>query len=81
MCLCLWLEKTTGIVSALADERHGHEVYEDTFKYVLGALAKVDETSLAQHIAHYKQTAAARVKAWELQAVQSQVVCGWPLSH
>jgi hypothetical protein len=56
-------------------------VYEDTFKYVLGALAKVDETSLAQHIAHYKQTAAARVKAWELQAVQSQVVCGWPLSH
>ncbi len=32
----------SGIVSALADERHGHEVYEDTFKYVLGALAKVD---------------------------------------
>ena len=50
-----------------------HEVYEDTFKYVLGTLAKVDEGSLAQHIAHFKQTAATRTKAWELKVIQSKV--------
>lgn len=62
-----------GIVSALADERHGADVYEKTFKYVLGSLMKVDEAGLAQHIAHYKQTAAARAKAWEIKAIQSRV--------
>ncbi len=62
-----------GIVSTLADERHGPEVYESTFKYVLGSLLKVDEPLLAQHIAHYKQTSAARVKAWELKAIQNKV--------
>ena len=69
----------TGMVSALADERHGPEVYEKTFSYVLGTLMKVNEKSLAQHIAHYKQTAAARAKAWELKAVQSKVLtlCLW----
>jgi hypothetical protein len=30
-----------GIVSALADERHSADVYEETFKYVLGTLLKV----------------------------------------
>ena len=69
-----------GIVSALADERHGHEVYEETFQYVLGTLAKVDEAALAQHIAHYKQTAAARIKAWEMKAVQGKVSAVYPSS-
>ena len=62
-----------GIVSALADERHGPEVYESTFKYVLGSLLTVDESSLEQHIAHFKQTSAARARAWELKAIQSKV--------
>lgn len=68
ICNCL-----AGIVSSLADERHGAEVYEKTFKYILGTLMKVDDKGLAQHIAHYRQTAAARVKAWEMKAVQSKV--------
>lgn len=42
-------------------------------RYVLGALMKVDEQSLAQHIAHFKQTAAVRVKAWEMKAIQSRI--------
>ena len=61
------------IISALADERHSSDVYENTFKYVIGTLMKVDEKGLAQHIAHYKQTAAARAKAWEIKAIQSKV--------
>ena len=65
--------RSTGIVSSLADERHGPEVYEKTFKYILGTLMKVDEKGLALHIAHYKQTAASRAKAWEMKAVQSRV--------
>lgn len=60
-------------MGTLADERHGPEVYESTFKYLLGSLIKVDESSLAQHIAHFKQTSAARIKAWEIKAVQSKV--------
>jgi hypothetical protein len=63
----------SSIVSALADERHGADVYEETFKYVLGTLLKVDEKLLAQHIAHYKQTKLARDKAWAIKAVQSKV--------
>jgi hypothetical protein len=63
----------TSIVNALADERHGADVYESTFKYVIGTLMKVDEQSLAQHIAHFKLTAAARVKAWEMKAIQSRI--------
>ena len=63
----------TGIVSALADERHSAEVYEETFKYVLGTLLKVEEKQLAQHIAHYKQTKLVRDKAWAIKAVQSKV--------
>lgn len=63
----------TGIISRLADERHGADVYEETFKYVIGTLMKVDEKSLAQHIAHYKQTKQARDKAWIMKAVQSRV--------
>lgn len=62
----------TGIVSSLADERNGPEVYEKTFHYVLKTLMKVDEKGLAHHIAHYKQTAASRTKAWELKAVHQQ---------
>jgi hypothetical protein len=62
-----------GIIGALADERHGPDVYESTFKYVLGSLAKVDDALLAQNIAHFKMTAAARSKAWELKAIQSKV--------
>jgi hypothetical protein len=62
-----------GIVSTLADERHGSDVYEETFKYVIGSLLIVDESMLAQHIAHYKQTSAARAKAWELKAIQNKV--------
>ncbi len=48
-------------------------MYESTFKYVLGSLAKVDEGLMAQNIAHFKMTAAARSKAWELKAIQSKV--------
>ncbi len=62
-----------GIVSALADERHGKDVYESSFKYVLGTLLKVDEKLLADHIAHYRLASAARTKAWELKAIQSKV--------
>ena len=61
------------IVGALADERHSAKVYEDTFKYVLGTLLKVDEKMLAQHMSHYKQTKQARDKAWIMKAVQSKV--------
>jgi hypothetical protein len=68
-----------GIIGALADERHGPDVYESTFKYVLGSLAKVDEGLLAQNIAHFKMTAAARSKAWELKAIQSKVFIFCPL--
>lgn len=60
-------------MSSLADERHGADVYEKTFKYVLGSLIEVDEKGLAQHISHYRQTAAARTKAWEMKAIQSKV--------
>lgn len=63
----------SSIVSALADERHGAEVYESTFRYVLGTLLKVDEKLLAQHVAHYKQTKQDRDKAWVMKAVQSRV--------
>jgi hypothetical protein len=63
----------SGIVSALVDERHCPEVYESTFQYMLGNLIKVDEASLAQHIAHFKQTSAARIKAWEIKAIQSRI--------
>jgi hypothetical protein len=66
----------SGIVSALADERHGSDVYEETFKYVIGTLMKVDEKALAQNIAHYRQTKMARDKAWIMKAVQSKVN-GW----
>ena len=62
-----------GIVSALADKRHGKDVYESSFKYVLGTLLKVNEKLLADHIAHYRLTSAARTKAWELKAIQSKV--------
>lgn len=65
----------SGIVNALADERHDAKVYEETFKYILGTLLKVDEKLLAQHIAHYKQTKQARDKAWVMKAVQSKVCC------
>ena len=34
---------------------------------------KVDEQQLAQYIAHYKQTAAARKKIWELKHIQNKV--------
>lgn len=34
---------------------------------------KVDEQQLAQYIAHYKQTAAARQRVWELKHVQNKV--------
>jgi hypothetical protein len=63
----------TSIVNALADERHGADVYESAFKYVIGTAMKVDEKLLAQHIAHFKQTSAARVKAWEMKAIQSKI--------
>ena len=66
----------TGIVSALADERNSADMYETTFKFVLGTLLKVDEKGLAQNIAHYRQTKQARDRAWEMKAVQSKVcVC------
>ena len=61
------------IVSALADERHGADVYEETLRYVLGTLLTVDEKLLAQNIAHYRQTKLARDKAWAIKAVQSKV--------
>jgi hypothetical protein len=63
----------SGIVSALADERHSSDVYEDTFKYVIGTLMNVNEKALADNIAHYKQTKMARDKAWILKAVQSKI--------
>jgi hypothetical protein len=63
----------SGIVSALVDERHCPDVYESTFEYMLGSLIKVDEASMAQHIAHFKQTSAARIKAWEIKAIQSRI--------
>ena len=62
-----------GIVSTLADERHSADMYEETFKYVIGTLLTVDEKMLAQNIAHYRQTKQARDKAWEMKAVQSKV--------
>ncbi len=62
-------------MSALADERNSADTYEDTFKYLLGTLIKVDEKGLAQNIAHYRQTKQARDKAWEMKAVQSKVCC------
>ena len=49
-------------------------MYEETFKYVIGTLMRVNEKDLAQHIAHYKQTKQARDKAWVLKAVQSKVI-------
>jgi hypothetical protein len=70
---CNTMAICSGIVNALVDERHCPEVYENTFQYILGSLLKVDEISLAQHIAHFKQTSAARIKAWEIKAVQSRI--------
>jgi hypothetical protein len=34
---------------------------------------KVDEAQLAMYISHYKQTASARKKAWEMKHIQNKV--------
>jgi hypothetical protein len=60
-------------MSALADERHESDVYEETFKFVLGSLMSVKEKELAQNISHYRQTKMARDQAWVLKTVQSKV--------
>lgn len=64
----------SSIVNTLADERHASSVYEDAFKYILSnGVLKVDEVLLAKYIAHFKLTADARKKAWELRHIQNKV--------
>jgi hypothetical protein len=49
-------------------------VYEDTFKYILSNdVMKVDEAMLAKYISHFRLTADARKKAWELRHIQNRV--------
>lgn len=64
----------SNIVSTLADERHSSNVYQSAFQYILSSdVIKVNEHHLAQYIAHYKQTAAAQRKVWELKHIQNKV--------
>ena len=63
----------SNILSTLADERHSSAVYEETFRYVLSEdVMKVNEDFLARYIQHFRQTAAAQRKAWEMKFVQNR---------
>lgn len=63
----------SNIIGALADERHSSAVYEETFKYIMSTgVIKINEEMLAQYISHYRQSAAARKKVWELKHIQNK---------
>lgn len=57
-------------MSALADERHGPEVYLATMKFLLSGMV-VDEPTLVAHVSHYRETKRMQKHAWAVKYVEA----------
>lgn len=59
------------VIGAVAGQRHDPEVYYNTTLYLLNAM-RVDEGRLADQLAHYRRTTAARETSWRIKHLSLQ---------